>query len=990
MSDLSRFTGQVQSTREIQATRIEDEMFIFTGTYPLIYKGDGNLYMMPDYRTSFTEISQSGHNIMSSNFEEIYRYDEYSELETNPNQLNADSFDIVDDDFAPVIPYRLDASGEPIKNPFNVKLAYSLPEEYAEESPGFLPDNYKGSFETVEEAKANISSLAIGDIFYVTNQNLQIPEQSFYEILEASEDFFFNLEVLKFFKDYQTSEQEEYDLTSYDKSIIANSFTSDLTEDDIKIQIGTPASGGSIGWTTIYDFGELTAEGSDYVVKVNDLDTRVIYISDESQTGASNFWINTDGLVASVNFSEKYIRIIFNLNFKKVSPNELNLKPLYELYPVVYSRFPTPGAPWEEVSFRDYNRSLYSNASEDFNPKDVNNRTLSVVPKTGSLSSTTEGVEINFKTLSAEMKDYKVELRIRKRAYETAIKEVVGDGGITSVSYLSTEFVDEFVESVEYIIEDLQPTAFKLEDYPNEENPDREFSLKAIWSANKVLEHYNKLMVYGSEEMPHTLFVSFPDNPSYFPAGFSIDFNTDSSEAIQSVVPFTQILVVQSENRTWGLKGNSSPVFLDPEELVPNENRYTVFDINTAIGTIAPNTVKPVRNKLFFLSNEGVAALVSLYATDNRYNVKLMDRNIENIVPREENAIAIQHDNQYWLAFPGSKQIFRYYIDKEAWVRDDFNHFNDFGGVHKFYRNEGELRFISRPTLVKDTDNEYKMYEAYIDKSLPTDFGLNVPSEFLTADLDQLMPFHEKRFKELKFDFVIQNEYLPDLTAQPVENVITDYDNGTYSYIFEADLEKNHSYKVAFPFGVYEGSEPEEFDFYDLNREISNLQVYINDEPAEFVGLDTGDIYFTLGNESTSIENSDTIKVQFDSQEDFSSQWENIQSAIVDFTYDLNIRSFVIAKSDGVFMNREAMENYVPGVENLYDLVRLERSLGTRFSNFTFDQTPFGDVAKSVKTVRLAGSGYGITVYMKDDSRSKWTMETLGVAYRIRKPRSRT
>lgn len=983
MSDLSKFTGQVQSTREIQATRIEDEMFIFTGTYPLIYKGDGNLYMMPDYRTSFTEISQSGHNIMSSNFEEIYRYDEYSELETNPNQLNADSFDIVDDDFAPVIPYRLDASGEPITNPFNIKLAYSLPPEYGEETNSFLPENFRGTYETLNDAKLNVENFQTNDVVFITNQNIQLPEQSFYQVdKEGDQDWLF-------FGTSSTLAPDLYNNFQTTQGDIEPFLDPELTEADYSVFVGEDAPGAEpIIYTQIYDSGTLL--NTDYEVKVTPTKDQIIVVTDTTPNGASFFALGTDGTTYSTNFTSKYVRIVFNISFKKVTPNEIGIKPLYELYPVVYSRFPTPGAPWEEVSFRDYNRSLYSNASEDFNPKDVNDRTLSVVPKTGSLSSTTDGVEINFKTLSAEMKDYKVELRIRKRAYETAIKEVVGDGGITSVSYLSTEFVDEFVESVEYIIEDLQPTAFKLEDYPNEENPDREFSLNAIWSANKVLEHYNKLMVYGSEEMPHTLFVSFPDNPSYFPAGFSIDFNTDSSEAIQSVVPFTQILVVQSENRTWGLKGNSSPVFLDPEELVPNESRYTVFDINTSIGTIAPNTVKPVRNRLFFLSNEGVAALVSLYATDNRYNVKLMDRNIENIVPREENAIAIQHDNQYWLAFPGSKQIFRYYIDKEAWVRDDFNHFNDFGGIHKFYRNEGELRFISRPTLVKDTDNEYKMYEAYIDKSLPTDFGLNVPSEFLTADLDQLMPFHEKRFKELKFDFVIQNEYLPDLTAQPVENVITDYDAGTYSYIFEADLEKNHSYKVAFPFGVYEGSEPEEFDFYDLNRKISNLQVYINDEPAEFVGLDTGDIYFTLGNESTSIENSDTIKVQFDSQEDFSSQWENIQSAIVDFTYDLNIRSFVIAKSDGVFMNREAMENYVPGVENLYDLVRLERSLGTRFSNFTFDQTPFGDVAKSVKTVRLAGSGYGITVYMKDDSRSKWTMETLGVAYRIRKPRSRT
>lgn len=980
MSDLSRFTGSVQSTREIQATRIDDEMFIFTGTYPLIYKGDGNLYMMPDYRTSFTEIARSGHNIMSSNFEEIYRYDEYSELETSPNQLDAEAFDIVDSDFSPVIPYRLQANNEPVTNPLNIKLAYSLPSEYSEETSSFLPENFRGTYETLNDAKLNVENFQTNDVVFITNQNVQLPEQSFYQVdKEGDQDwvFFAASESNGNYNDFQTTQGD-----------IAPFLDDEFVEADFSVFVGSDAPGAEpVNYEQIYDSGTLL--NSDYEVKINPSSNIIITVTDTTEAGAAFFSLESDGTVYSTNFSSKYVRLVFNISFKKVTPNEIGIKPFYELYPVVYSRFPTPGSPWEEISFRDYNRSLYSNASDNFNSKNVNNLDVGVIPATGSLT-TTDAVEVNFKTLSAEVKDYKVELRIRKRAYETTIKQVVGDGGINAVSYLSTEFVDEFVETAEFIIEDLEPTAYKLEDYPNEENPDREFSLKAIWSANKVIEHYNKLMVYGSEEMPHTLFVSFPENPSYFPAGFTIDFNTDSSESIKSVVPFTQILVVQSENRTWGLKGNSSPVFLDPEELVPNENRYTVFDINTAIGTIAPNTVKPVRNRLFFLSNEGVAALVSLYATDNRYNVKLMDRNIENIVPREENAVAIQHDNQYWLAFPGSKQIFRYYIDKEAWVRDEFSHFNDFGGIHKFYRNEGKLRFISRPTLVKPEDNEYKMYEAYVDKQLPTDFGLNVPSEFLTADLDQLMPFHEKRFKELKFDFVIQNEYLPELSAKPTENVITDYESGTYSYIFEADLEKNHSYKIAFPFGFYEGTQPDEFDFYQINRNISNLQVYLNDEPVEFVGIDTGDIYFTLGNESASIENNDTIKIQFDSQEDFSIFWVDVESALVDFTYDLNIDSFVIAKSDGVFMNREAMENYVPGVENLYDLVKLEKSLGTRFSNFTFDETPFGDVAKSIKTVRLAGSGYGITVYMKDESRSKWTLETIGVAYRIRKPRSRT
>jgi hypothetical protein len=991
MSALTKFTGSLQSTREVQATRIKDEMFIFTGTYPLIYKGDGNLYLMPDYRTSFTEIAQSGHNILSSNFEEVYRYDEYGELETNTNELNAENFNIIDSDFSPVIPYRLESNGDPVGLPFKLRFAYSLPEKYNTTFQTFLPENFVGEYPTIADANEEIEN-KLGGMTIYSQITINSDRYGFYRLSDDTQEEFVvrrNFEGDIVF-DYEGETIENNFLNTVAKTEFGEFLNEDTPKSSLRISIGFEEPGlNEPQYYTLYNLGTVTQYATDnnYLLQIGTDEgslSGLIFV----QQGTSSFSISKKGNV-QYSFTNAYgIKIEVGNVWNEVSPEVLNLDKLYEVYVTAYSRFPTPGSPWELIPTQEYTTHFHNNidmTNFTFDLTDGQNEFVRT-GRNGILGETTVPLDVSFNRLSAEIKDYKFELRVRQRGYETVYIQSANE----NFELTTAQFTDKFVEVSEFIIEDLQTTLYRLEDFPNEDNPTREFSLKAIWSANKVLEHFGKLMVYGSLEMPETAFVSFPENPSYFPSKITIDFKTDSGEAIQSIVSFTQILVVQTANRTWGLKGNSSAVFLDPQQLVPNNNRYTVFDVNTSIGTIAPHTVRPVRNQLFFLSNEGIASLISLYATDDRYNVKLMDRNIENIVPRDTQAVAIQHDNQYWISFPKTRQMFRYYIDKQAWVRDTFEHFKDFKGIKKFYRNEGILRFITDKTLVTEDDTTYRVYEATVDKGLPTDFGLNVPSEFLTSDLDQFMPFHEKRFKELKFDFVIQNEYLPDLIAKPTENEISSYSSGTYTYMFEADLERNHSYKVAFPFGFYIGDAPDEFDYYEINRQISNLEVTINDVPVEFVGLDTGDIYFTLGNYDTSIEDNDIIKIEFDSSENFVTQWQAVNSALVDFTYDLNIDSYVIVKSDGVFMNREAVENYVPQVDSLYDLVKLEKSLGTRFSNFTFNETPFGDVAKSVKTVRLAGSGYGITIYMKDESRSKWTLETIGISYRMRKPRSRT
>jgi len=84
--------------------------------------------------------------------------------------------------------------------------------------------------------------------------------------------------------------------------------------------------------------------------------------------------------------------------------------------------------------------------------------------------------------------------------------------------------------------------------------------------------------------------------------------------------------------------------------------------------------------------------------------------------------------------------------------------------------------------------------------------------------------------------------------------------------------------------------------------------------------------------------------------------------------------------ADNNTMIRDDFKSYVP-IEKTIDT-------GTSFSNITFGNTNFGDVTTFVQTTKLYGNGYDINVYYRDESNIKWTLETMGVTYKMRRTRS--
>jgi hypothetical protein len=105
--------------------------------------------------------------------------------------------------------------------------------------------------------------------------------------------------------------------------------------------------------------------------------------------------------------------------------------------------------------------------------------------------------------------------------------------------------------------------------------------------------------------------------------------------------------------------------------------------------------------------------------------------------------------------------------------------------------------------------------------------------------------------------------------------------------------------------------------------------------------------------------------------------------ALKDNTYDTSINFATLVRTEKELLNIPP-EDYALELE----FSPVEIALGTTFGEWEFNQDPLGEAINVVKTVKLSGKGYNIKTVFVDFTRSKWTLETLGIAYKLRKTRS--
>lgn len=584
---------------------------------------------------------------------------------------------------------------------------------------------------------------------------------------------------------------------------------------------------------------------------------------------------------------------------------------------------------------------------------DVHSNLLNRLPNS---SITLNNFVFKLKELAAGYWDFKIEFKLTQTGYFYPSELSTETNLTTEYNKIRTKILD--VKVVEFT--NIWVTEEELTDYKEEPYD----SLK-IHTCNRVIEHNGRLGFFGSTINPDYIFFSTISAKEYFPYRYSLQFTNDLKEGITAINRFMNILVVQSDSFTFGIKGDS------PFPLTAAEGEiYRKIMINPTIGCIAPYSVKNVRNQLYFLSKEGIFTLRALYAEDNRYNVDPIDRNIYNIVPRDTNAVCAYFDDQYWLHFPTTGETLRYYVDKKAWVKDTYAAWNNFGGVFKYINESGKLRFITQLSQLEATE-PVKIFDIEVDYALPTDLTKKITSKFTTSYLNQNQPFHPKNYKEAKFDFSIQNEY--NIGKEPI--VGTNFNEvqfgSTKYFFFTANLTSRHFYQITLAknevnAGTYT---------VRVNGEIRKTGTFLDTDPVslswqpiEFQIFDTDTMPCTIEVRSAGLNlgvTNESVAVLYDS------------------TYDHSVTFNTLVLSEEGTLNVDPIDSYTSAD------VAIPIDLGTRTGNWTFGTSDFGNVIVAVKTVKLAGRGYNSKVSVIENSKSKWTLESLGITYKMKKARSR-
>ena len=564
------------------------------------------------------------------------------------------------------------------------------------------------------------------------------------------------------------------------------------------------------------------------------------------------------------------------------------------------------------------------------------------------------------KELATGYWDFKVEFKLTQTGYFYPYELPLEDtSNPLAYGTIRTKTLDTKV--VEFT--NVWVTPEELVDYKEEPYD----SLK-IHTCNRVIEHNGRLGFFGSTVNPDYLFFSTIGAKEYFPYRYSLQFTNDLKEGITSVNRFMNILVVQSDSFTFGIKGDC------PFPLTVAEGDiYRKIMINPTIGCIAPHSVKNVRNQLYFLSKEGVFTLRALYAEDNRYNVDPIDRNIFNIVPRDTNAICAYFDDQYWLHFPTTGETLRYYVDKKAWVKDTYSAWNQFGGIHKYINESGKLRFITELCQFEDED-DLKIFDVELDYSLPSDLGQFFESRVTTSFLNQNQPFHPKNYKEAKMDFTLQNEY--NIGKEPILGIAGTYGEGgtspTQYILFDANLTKRHFYQIT----LDKVNVPTSYGYtVYINNVERKTGTFTNTDPVSQSWLP---IEFQ-------ILDGDTMpcEIKIVSQGLVLASIDSSVAVLKDSTYDNSITFTNVILSEEGTLNVDPIESYSQSA------VERVINLGTRLGNWTFGTSDFGNIITAVETIKLAGKGYNCKISITETGKSKWTLESLGITYKMKKARSR-
>lgn len=180
-----------------------------------------------------------------------------------------------------------------------------------------------------------------------------------------------------------------------------------------------------------------------------------------------------------------------------------------------------------------------------------------------------------------------------------------------------------------------------------------------INTCNKIILHYDRLIMAGDTSAPSQIYISDLTNTRYFPTNNTVNFDTGKQEDVTAIVRFQNNLIFFTTTSIQTLLGKS------PEDYERNL-------IHDGIGCIQGRTAQVVGNRVFFLSSEGLQALrPNPYRLENM-NVDRIDYQVKTELEQADktDACAFVNNSQYWLCLPEANLIYRYNFENDAWAKD--------------------------------------------------------------------------------------------------------------------------------------------------------------------------------------------------------------------------------------------------------------------------------------------------------------------------------
>jgi hypothetical protein len=195
--------------------------------------------------------------------------------------------------------------------------------------------------------------------------------------------------------------------------------------------------------------------------------------------------------------------------------------------------------------------------------------------------------------------------------------------------------------------------------------PEATINFEDMKLCNRILLHYDRLILYGDTNNPDHMYTSHLNNFSYFPRTNIIRVTDPLRGSLRSVVQYRNFIVCFTDNSIQMITG------VEPKE-------YVKQTIHTTIGTIYPYSVQIIKNYVIFVSQEGGAYILKSfnYSTTDKLNVERVDSSIRDSLKQSmvsaTKILSGVYNEQYYISLTvgSTTTLYRYYFEYNIWVKD--------------------------------------------------------------------------------------------------------------------------------------------------------------------------------------------------------------------------------------------------------------------------------------------------------------------------------